>query len=436
MLIHAAALSRKKGGKDDKPNDMIIPSARTSNFGYAIRNIVHAAEALERQGRPVTYLNIGDPQAFGFRPPAHVLEAAQRAIIDKFTGYANSAGLKEAREAVASYATNLGAPTNIDEVIITSGASEGADLVLSGLVNNGDEVLLPAPGYPLYPAIINKLGAVIRYYNLDPARGWQPDLDEVSSLITERTRALILINPNNPTGSIIPDESVRGLLQLALERNLLVIADEVYRELCFTEPPTSASVLAQEIKAPTVTLESLSKTHMVPGWRIGWMRFTNTERMKDLMVSIMRLASGRLCSPTPAQYAVRPALEGDKRYLGEFSEEIRRRRDLAISHINAIDGLSCVEPSAAFYMMIKVDDPMERSDDRFVLDFLEATGVLVVHGSGFGSDPKEGYFRLVYLADCETLNASFNSLRKFLEPKSNWVQRGPESEVHVPKRLA
>src|SRR6266542_1429665 len=254
---------------------MIIPSRRTTNFSYAIRNIVQAAEVLERAGHRVTYLNIGDPQAFGFRPPAHVVEAVQRAVSDSFTGYAPSAGLPEAREAVADYATQLGAETRSDEVIITSGASEAADLVLTALVNPGEEVLLPAPGYPLYPAILNKLGAQGRYYGLDELRGWQPSMDEVRSLITKRTRALLLINPNNPTGSIIPDDITGQLLELAAENDLLVIADEVYRELCFSESPSPASVLAKNIGVPLITLESLSKTHMVPGWRVGWMRFTN-----------------------------------------------------------------------------------------------------------------------------------------------------------------
>ena len=218
---------------------MISPSIRTANFHYAIRNLVSAAEAQERAGRRVVYLNIGDPQAYGFRPPVHVVEAVARALKDSFTGYAHSAGLRAARNAVAAYATSLGAPTTPEQVLITSGASEAADLVLTALVNEGDEVLLPGPGYPIYPAILNKLGAIARYYPLESARGWQPAIEEISSLITNRTRALVLINPNNPTGSILPDETTKGILELAGHHELLVIADEVYRELCF-EPGSPA----------------------------------------------------------------------------------------------------------------------------------------------------------------------------------------------------
>ena len=394
---------------------MIIPSHRTANFHYAIRNLARAAEAYRREGRQIIYLNIGDPQSYGFHPPAHVVEAVTRALREDFTGYAPSAGLPEARESVAAYASSLGTPIGPDEVLITAGASEAADILLTALLNEGDEILLPAPGYPLYTAILNKLGAVPRYYQLDGVNnGWQPSIEEVRSLMTKRTRALILINPNNPTGSVMPDAITKQMLELAAQHGLLVIADEVYRELCFGEQPTPSSVMAEAMGVPLVTLESLSKTHLIPGWRIGWMRYTHAEEMRDLIQAVNRLADGRLCSPTPAQYAVRPALEGSKEFLQDFIRELRRRRDLAAAYVQEIEGLSCELPEAAFYMMIKVEDLGERTDERFVLDLLGEAGVLVVHGSGFGADPQQGYFRLVYLATEETLDASFNAIRHFL----------------------
>lgn len=393
---------------------MISPSIRTGNFHYAIRNLVSAAEAQERTGRRVIYLNIGDPQAYGFRPPAHVVEAVARALKDSFTGYAHSAGLPAARRAVAAYATALGAPTTPEGVLITSGASEAADLVLTALVNEGDEVLLPSPGYPIYLAILNKLGATAQYYKLHPANEWVPDLDEITSLITNRTRAVVLINPNNPTGTIIPDETTKQILELAARHNLLVIADEVYRELCFEKPPTSASVLAQEMEVPLITLESLSKTHLVPGWRIGWMRYTHEKQMRELTEAIGRLASGRLCSPTPAQYAVEPALEGSREFQRDFLCQIKSRRDLCVDRVRDNQGLSCGIPAAAFYLMIKAEKLGGRTDEQFVLDLLEETGVLVVHGSGFGTDAEQGYFRMVYLADAATLDVVFSRIKQFL----------------------
>lgn len=393
---------------------MISPSTRTANFHYAIRNLVSAAEAQERAGRSVVYLNIGDPQAYGFRPPYHVVEAVAQALRISFTGYAHSAGLPVARSAVAAYATALGAPVTPEQVLITSGASEAADLVLTALVNDGDEVLLPAPGYPIYPAILNKLGAIARNYTLNSAHQWQPAIEEINSLITNRTRALVLINPNNPTGSIISDETTTQLLGIAARHKLLVIADEVYRELCFEKPPTSASVLAQKMDVPVITLESLSKTHLVPGWRVGWMRYTHEEQMRDLTGAIGRLASGRLCSPTPAQYAVAPALERSREFQRDFLRELKSRRDFCVDRIRNNEGLSCEIPAAAFYLMIKAENLGGRTDEQFVLDLLQETGVLVVHGSGFGTDPEQGYFRMVYLADAATLEDVFGRIDRFL----------------------
>jgi alanine-synthesizing transaminase len=397
---------------------MIAPASRTTNFHYAIRNLVSAAEALERLGRRITYLNIGDPQAYGFRPPNHLVEAVARALREGFTGYAPSAGLRDARNAVAEYATALGAPTEPEHVLISSGASEAADLVLTALVNEADQVLLPAPGYPLYSAILNKLGATAIYYTLESTNGWEPSLEEVASLMTPRTRALLLINPNNPTGSIIPDETTKQLLELAAKHELLVIADEVYRELCFGKQPTAASVIAKDLDVALITLESLSKTHLIPGWRVGWLRYTHEERMTDLTRSIDRLASGRLCSPTPTQYAIRPALEGDRGFLDKFMLEIKERRDFVVASVKRTKELTCDEPSAAFYVMIKATDPLARTDEAFVRDLLEQEGVFVVPGSGFGLSSKQGFFRLVYLADTGVLGDVFARINRFLDTES------------------
>jgi aspartate/methionine/tyrosine aminotransferase len=395
---------------------VITPSKRTAQFHYAIRNIVTAAEALERSGRKVIYLNIGDPQVFDFRPPDEVIEVVQRALRDKFTGYAHSSGLKEAKLSIAHYASQLGTQTSPDDVIVTSGASEGADLVLTALLNEGDEVLLPAPGYPIYPAIMAKLGAVARYYCLDRKKNWQPEVDNIASLISERTRAIVLINPNNPAGAITPDETTKQILELALQHNLVVISDEVYRELCFATPPTSASVLVSS-DVPVITLESLSKTHLIPGWRVGWMRFTNADKMRELIGAITRLASGRLCSPTPTQYAIKPALEGRREFMSDFVADLKRRRDFAVSRIAQIQGLSCTTPDAAFYLMVEAKLLAEETDEEFVLKMLSDTAVLTVHGSGFGCDPRAGYFRLVYLASEQELGLALGNIEKFMSKR-------------------
>ncbi len=393
---------------------MILSSNRAANFSYAIRNVVNAAEKLERQGRQIIHLNIGDPQQFGFKPPPNVIEAISRAAREQFTGYAHSAGLREARAAIAQYATALGAETSPDDVLTTAGASEGAELLLTALVNPGDEVLLPAPCYPVYPAIIKKIDGVVRYYHLNHKTNWQPSVDEIRSLINKRTRAIVLINPSNPTGAVTPDETTKALLELAAEHDLLVISDEFYRDICFTEAPTSASVLARDSRASVVVLESLSKTHMLSGWRVGWMRFSPATRVRDLISGVIRLASGRLCSSTLAQYAILPALQGEQKSVTEFRDEIQRRRDFAVARVSEIEGISCTIPEAAFYLMVHVEDMGGRTDEQFVLDLLETSNVLVVHGSGFGCDPKDGYFRLVYLPDESLLGSAFEGIEQSL----------------------
>ncbi|MFN2532197.1 MAG: pyridoxal phosphate-dependent aminotransferase, partial [Pyrinomonadaceae bacterium] len=348
------------------------------------------------------------------RPPLAIIEPVQEALKNRFTGYAPSAGLLEAREAVARWATALGASTSPDEVVVTSGASEAAELALTALLNNEEEVLVPAPGYPLYTAIINKLGAYPRPYRLNPEHGWECSVDEVRSQVNNKTRAIVLINPNNPTGSVTSDKTTSALLDLAVEHNLVVISDEVYRDLCFNKAPTSASVMAQEIPVPVITLESLSKTHMVPGWRVGWMRYTNTRGMSDVTKGITKLASGRLCSPTPTQYAIQPALEASKDFVHNFIEQLRTRRDYITDRIKRIPTLSCDIPAAAFYLMVKVNGLGKKTDEQFALDLLEKTGVLVVHGSGFGLNPFDGYFRLVYLADEQLLEKTFDAIADFI----------------------
>lgn len=387
-------------------------SKRTENFNYAIRNVVAAADELRRQGREVISLNIGDPQEFGFRPPIELIEAVDNANKRGFTGYAPSAGLPDARAAVSEYATDLGSPTSPSDVFITSGASEAADLILTALLDPGDEILLPNPGYPLYDAIVNRLGAKAIRYTLDPNDGWQPNVSEIDHLINDRTRAILLINPNNPTGAVTSDGFTNDLLDLAADRDILVISDEVYRELCFGTPPTAASVLARDRSVALVTLESLSKTHNLPGWRVGWMRFTNADRMTSLIAAVGKLAGGRLCSPTPPQYAIRPALHGCREFMDGFIADVKLRRDICIERVASIGGVSCSIPGSAFYLMLKTELEDEETDEQFALRLLNDHGILVVHGSGFGMQPHEGYFRLVYLAEPEQLHLAFDAIEK------------------------
>jgi alanine-synthesizing transaminase len=377
-------------------NPPIPIAARVSHFSYAIRNIVVEAKRVEAAGRTVRYLNVGNPPAFGFQPPAHMIEAAERAMRDGFNGYGPSAGVPVAREAVAREYTSRGFPINPSRVFITAGTSEGIELALTAIADDTGEVLVPMPTYPLYTAVIGKLGARTRYYRTDPDNGWLPDMDHLRGLITPTTRALVVIDPNNPTGASYPPAIRRELLDIADRHGLVILADEVYGDLGFDGPVAPLGSL--DPSAPIISFSSLSKGYLAPGWRTGWMAVSNSPRLDDLVVAIGKLADGRLCSTVPMQFSIAPALDGDRSHQSAFRAALAERARITSERLNAIPGVRCVPPKAAFYAMPKIDLPPGRTDEDYVLALLRATGVLCVYGSGFGTPAEDGYFRIVFLA--------------------------------------
>jgi alanine-synthesizing transaminase len=391
-----------------------IPVAsRVRGFTYAIRNIVAEAKKVEAAGRTVKYLNIGDPITFGFKTPPHMIEAVERAMRDGHNGYAPSVGITAAREAVASECTGRGMPVSPDRVVITSGTSEGIELALTALAEAGDEVLLPTPTYPLYTAVLAKIGATPVFYRTDHTRGWQPDVDHIRSLITPRTRALVVIDPNNPTGATYPAATRRALLEIADTRNIPLLADEVYADLAFDGPVPALA--AQNIDAPVITFSSLSKAYLAPGWRAGWMAVGHNDRLNDVLSGIKKLADGRLCSTGPMEFAIVAALNGDRSHQASFRDALRVRAELTHQRLNAIDGITSVMPSAAFYAMPKVALPPGKTDADYVLALLRATGVLCVYGSGFGTDPAAGFFRVVFLAQPSELAEIYDLIANFTD---------------------
>jgi alanine-synthesizing transaminase len=384
-----------------------IPIApRIGAFSYAIRNIVAEARRVESAGRVVRYLNIGDPIQFGFATPPHMIEAVDRAMRDGHNGYTASAGIAEAREAVAADFTARGMAVSADRVLITSGTSEGIELALTALADAGDEVLVPVPTYPLYTAVLAKIGARAMYYRTDPSRDWLPDLDHIRSLIGPRTRALVVIDPNNPTGAVYPDPVRRALLDIADTHAIPLLSDEVYGDLAYDETVTPLASLNPE--APVIAFSSLSKAYLAPGWRAGWMAVGGGERMDEVLGGIRKLADGRLCSSGPMQYAVVAALTGDRSHQITFRRDLRARAELTATRLNAIPRISCVAPRGAFYAMPRVDLPPGRTDEDFVLGLLRETGVLCVYGSGFGTAPEDGFFRIVFLASPSELSEIYD----------------------------
>jgi alanine-synthesizing transaminase len=386
-------------------------AAKVSRFSYAIRNIVSEAKAVEARGVNVTYLNIGDPCAFGFRTPDHIVEAATRAMRENLNGYLPSAGILPAREAVAAEYASRGVPISPERVLITAGTSEGIELALNALVDQGDEVLVPSPTYPLYTAILAKIGATPKYYRTDPDRDWLPDLDHLRSLISEKTRALVVIDPNNPTGAVYPAAVRRGLIELADRHDLTILADEVYGDLGFDGPVPLLGTL--DLEAPIISFSSLSKAYLAPGWRTGWLVASSTPRLDDVLAAMRKLADGRLCSPGPMQYAVAPALTGDRSHQVAFRAALAERGRITATRLNQIPGMRCVAPRATFYALPMVTLPPGRTDEDYVLALLRETGILCVHGSGFGVAPEAGSFRIVFLAEPATLEQVYSDIAAF-----------------------
>lgn len=386
-------------------------AARVRGFTYAIRNIVAEARKLEAAGRSVRYLNIGDPIPFGFRTPPHLIDAVSRAMRDGQNGYTASVGVAPAREAVAAEYARRGVPVSADRVILTSGTSEGIELTLGALADAGDDVLVPTPTYPLYTAVLAKIGARAVYYRTDPARNWLPDLDDVRRLVTPATRAIVLIDPNNPTGAVYPEATRRAFIELADRTGVPILADEVYSDLGFDGPTPLLGSLAPD--APIISFSSLSKGFVAPGWRAGWLAVGRSDRLDDALAAIKKLADGRLCSPGPMQFAIEAALNGDRSHQREFVRELKLRADLTMSRLAAVPGMTCVTPQAAFYAMPSVKLHPGDTDEDFVLGLLRATGILCVYGSGFGLPADQGFFRIVFLAPLNDLSAIYDDLATF-----------------------
>lgn len=394
-----------------------LPAIRTARrvdrFTYAIRNIVAEARMVEASGRPVRYLNIGDPNQFGFATPPHLVAAVERAMRDGHNGYTASPGIVAAREAVADDFTARGVPTSPDRVLMTSGTSEGIELALTAIVDEGESVLVPSPTYPLYTAVLAKIGAEPVYYRTDPSNGWLPDLDHIRRSASSHTRAIVVIDPNNPTGAVYPDSLRRELIALADERGLVILADEVYGDLAYDGPVAPMATL--DLEAAIISYSSLSKAYLAPGWRAGWMAVGATPRLDAALAAIKKLADGRLCSPGPMQHAVIAALKGDRSHQNTFRSALRQRAALTTARMNAIAGIRCTAPRGAFYAMPQVALPPGRTDEDFVLALLRETGVLVVYGSGFGADPADGLFRIVFLASLSELAAIYDDIADFAQ---------------------
>jgi alanine-synthesizing transaminase len=388
----------------------IIPSRRTEHIAYAIRDIVLVAQRRKAAGGDLFYLNIGDPILFDFHTPRHLIDAAYKAMLDNYTGYSASEGVPEAIEAVRKETREKG----IDpyEILITTGASEAIDFALSALVNKGENVLVPSPGYPLYNALLSRLIGEARPYMLDEDNAWQPDIDHIEKQIDANTKAIVIINPNNPTGAVYREDILRQVIELARRYNLVILSDEIYDKLILnSQQHISMATLDKEL--PIVTFNGLSKCYLAPGFRIGWSIVSGAkELVEDYTEAMKKLVRARLCASHPKQFAISSALNGDQIHIKETIEKLIRRRDLTVERLNAIPGISCQRPNGAFYAFPRIE--VDVNDKEFVKDLIRETGVVVVHGSGFGSLPETPHFRVVFLPPEDILNEAYDRLEGYM----------------------
>ena len=392
----------------------ISAAARLQKVRYAIRDLACIAEEVAKKGHKILPLNIGDPINFDFHTPPHLIEAVYKAMREGKNGYAPSPGVREALDAIRGEAVRKGINT-VQDVFVSSGVSESVDICLSALLNPGENLLTPSPDYPLYSAVLAKLGIDLNTYELKEEDGWQPDLDDIKRKITSRTRGLVLIHPNNPTGSVCSSEVLEQLAELARQHNLVLFADEIYDKLILdNEQHTSVAAVAPDV--PTVTLGGLSKNYLAPGWRIGWGIVSgDATAVKPYIEGIHRLLRARLCANHPEQYAIKAALEGPQDHLLEVVKKLRSRRDLTVAWCNATPRVSCVPPRGAFYAYPRLDIP--DGDDVFVRELLVEKHVLVVHGSGFGQKAGTRHFRIVFLPDEKTLEHAYEAISEFMRER-------------------
>ncbi|HZR55633.1 MAG TPA: aminotransferase class I/II-fold pyridoxal phosphate-dependent enzyme [Terriglobales bacterium] len=392
----------------------IIPATRLDNVRYAIRDLACVADQVIAQGHKVLPLNVGDPNIFDFRTPAHLVEAVHKAMRDGKNGYAPSAGIPEAITAIRGEAERKSI-SSVQDAFVTSGASESVDICLTSLLNPGDNILTPCPDYPLYSAVLAKLGIGLNPYYLNEEDGWQPELDDIKRKITSRTRGIVLINPNNPTGAVCSRAMLEQIAELAREHNLVIFSDEIYDKLML-DGDECISMAAVAPDVPVVTFGGMSKNFLAPGWRLGWSIVSGDPAViKPYIEGIHKLLRSRLSANHPEQYAIKIALEGTQDHLVEVCNKLRSRRDITMKYCNSIPHTSCVSPRGAFYAFPKIDIPEE--DETFVKELILQKHVMVVHGSGFGQKPGTKHFRIVFLPDEATLTRAYEAISEFMQER-------------------
>lgn len=389
-------------------------SNRISNVEYAIRDITLHAKQYEKAGKKIIYLNIGDPVKYDFPTPDHIKQALIDAVNSNFNYYADSEGILELRQAIVKKESQKGLSISVEDVLVTNGISEGLDMVTASIVEPNSEILMPGPYYPPYASYVKFYGGKPIEFKI--TEDGTPDLDDIKSKITPKTRALCVINPNNPTGEVFDSKSLKQLIDVASEHDIYIICDEIYDRLVFDKEFTGIGKVAKD--APVILLNGFSKVYLMTGWRCGYICMnSDCQKLENIRNNIPKLARVRIATNLPVQKAAVAALEGPQEYIAQTVTKLKKRRDLVVKRLNEIDGISCKLPNGAFYTFPKILHNGWKDDKDFVLDLLDKTGILTVHGSGFGESGK-GHFRIVYLPDEQVLEQAMDKLTDFVNTRN------------------
>jgi len=390
---------------------------RVRTIEYAIRDVIVHARQVAKTGKKIYYLNIGDPVAFDFDTPQHIKQALIKAVEEGANAYSRSEGLPELRQAITQKEKRVnGVDVFADDIIVTSGISEGIQMVMAALIDAGDEILLPGPTYPPYISYAKFFDGKPIMYETVEEDCWQPNVDDLRSKISEKTRGIVIINPNNPCGALYEEKVVKQILDLAGEHDIPVLSDEIYDQIIYEKKFVSTAHLAKDVSV--IGFNGFSKAHLMTGWRLGYVYFHDQEdQLQELKQCIEKEARIRLCANTPVQKAGVAALDGPQNHVMEMVEKLRQRRDCAWKRLNEIEGVSCAKPEGAFYVFPKIHAVGQKwkTDMEFVLELLKETGVLLVHGSGFDPVYGAGHVRGVFLPPIETLEQALNELDRFMK---------------------
>ncbi len=398
---------------------MIKASKRSKGISYAIREVVLPARKLEEKGIKVFHLNIGDPNKYDFDTPQHMRDSLFDATNQGYNGYSPSEGELELRQAIIEREkTRNNIDYQLDEICVTTGVTEALQILINAFLDPNDELLIPGPTYPQYTLITRFNDAIPIPYRCIEEQGWQPDVDSIRKQISDKTKGIVIINPNNPTGALYSKNVIKEIIDIAGEYKIPIISDEIYDDMTFDEKQYATSTLGKDI--PVITFNGFSKVYLVPGWRTGYVLFHHSGELNEVQDAFMRIARSRLCASSICQRACIAALKGPQDHIIEVNNKLRKRRDFSYKRLNEIEGISTARPDGAFYIFPKIEamnSGIWKTDKEFVLDLLNEAHVLVVHGSGFCETYGKNHFRAVILPTIETLEHAFNNLESFMKKR-------------------